>query len=398
MHLNVRNVNEAFRELVKFFDDGANDRLSTFYRGVNRVIRNHSRNGDVLVIDEPVTVTYTHPTERVLFNEVRDANPAFHLYEALWMLAGRNDVAPLAYYNSRMNQFSDDGKTLNGAYGYRWRHAWRWNQEIAGDVEIDQLDVLVNHLKADPHSRRAVLSMWNVEDDLLKIGWPCNRCQEYEGGVCPHCTNGLKMQSKDVCCNLDVMFSLRDDCKVSGEQQVENWYKVLDMTVTNRSNDMLWGMLGANYVHFSILQEYMAARLGVGVGRYHHFSNNVHVYCDRPDWKPEELLDWCVEYPHPYEIDPRVKVTIPLVQDPAVFEQELPKFVEANSKEPLYFIPSANWSEPFLRDVAQPLLNAYHCHKRSKGAGMDFAERVAADDWRIAVTSWLTRRAERVGK
>jgi hypothetical protein len=38
------------------------------------------------------------------------------------------------------------------------------------------------------------------------------------------------------------------------------------MTVTNRSNDLCWGMLGANYVHFTILQEYLAARLGV-VGR-----------------------------------------------------------------------------------------------------------------------------------
>src|SRR5262249_11634251 len=148
--------------------------------------------GTVLVIDEPVTITYTHPRERVLFNTVRDANPFFHLYEALWMLAGRNDVAPLSYYNSRMKEFSDDGKTLNGAYGYRWRNARgreygsgltivmvddptlpTGKRPVCADLSVgscDQLDTLVNHLRADPTSRRAVLQMWNVEDDLLKIG------------------------------------------------------------------------------------------------------------------------------------------------------------------------------------------------------------------------------------
>ena len=104
----------------------------------------------------------------VLFNSARDCNPWFHLYESLWMLAGRNDVASIAYYAKNMANYSDDGKTLNGAYGFRWRHMVARGQPWKG---VDQLDILVNHLKADPTSRRAVLQMWNVEDDLLKIGF-----------------------------------------------------------------------------------------------------------------------------------------------------------------------------------------------------------------------------------
>jgi hypothetical protein len=88
------------------------------------------------------------------------------------MLAGRNDVATVAYYAKQMREYSEDGKTLNGAYGYRWRNQLV-NVYEHGDPtwqHVDQLDVLVAHLKADPTSRRAVLQMWNVEDDLLKIG------------------------------------------------------------------------------------------------------------------------------------------------------------------------------------------------------------------------------------
>src|ERR1700744_2369987 len=111
MHIHRRNINDSFTTMV------------TNFTGPD-CIQEKTRNGNVIRIDEPVTVTYCQPRERVLFNRARNTNPFFHLYESLWMLAGRNDLAPLTYYNSRMNEFSDDQKTLNGAYGYRWRHAW----------------------------------------------------------------------------------------------------------------------------------------------------------------------------------------------------------------------------------------------------------------------------------
>ena len=55
---------------------------------------------------------------------------------------------------------------------------------------------------------------------------------------------------------------------------------VLNMSVTNRSNDIVWGLFGANAVHMSILHEYMAARTESKVGVYTHFSNNAHAYLD----------------------------------------------------------------------------------------------------------------------
>ena len=390
MYLTTRNVNTAFRELVSFFHDGGKS-----------IVRKQSRNGDVLMIDEPVTVTYTHSRERLLFNQARDCNPFFHVYEALWMLAGRNDVAPLAYYSQNMTNYSDDSKTLNGAYGYRWRKASAdTGYRLPGDedsrsdprTEVDQLDIIVQHLKSDPTSRRAVLQMWNVEDDLLKID-----------------------TTKDNCCNLSVMFSLREvnpahaaiaSLNELGQPKVihgalqaaliakgnEYPLRYLDMTVTNRSNDMIWGMLGANYVHFSFLQEYMAARLGVEVGKYHHFTNNLHVY--ESNWKPEEWLAECLTdkecYYHSKEAMEWKGGMVPLVKDPAVFEEELRRFVEFNSKQ--VSNGSWSWKEPFF-ETMQWMLNAFHLHKaRDYKSALTSCSFIKADDWRIAATNWIKKR------
>lgn len=426
MHLNFRNINDSFKGMVELFNsDGcyeSNNRI-----GQCKLVETQSRNGPVLMIPEPVTLTYREPRERVLFNSARDANPFFHLYEALWMLAGRNDVAPVAYYASNMKNYSDDGKTLNGAYGYRWRHA-EVDRNSPFEKEHDQLQILIQHLRADPNSRRAVLQMWNVEDDLLKIGTHCVVCKGIGKIVntytkatvnCSECRNGLTFISKDVCCNLSVMFSLRHDaahfghsgCVESGKYKKEFPYcaqyncqkhkpaYLLDMTVTNRSNDLIWGCLGANYVHFSMLQEYMAARLGVVVGKYHHFTNNLHVYKDK--FEPEKWLK-----AHDEDVTDEVTYNrlhnlytyskpklIPLVQNPEVFEKELPKFVESFSGKKTSI---GNWKEPFFDTVAQPMFMAFAEYKLGLlASALQFAETIEDDAWRIAAVRWLQRRKEK---
>lgn len=360
MHIHTRNVNTAFRDLVQAFHDG--ERGRTEYH--NPIVKRPSRNGNVLMIDEPVTITYTHPRERVLFNAARDANPYFFMYEAMWMLAGRNDVAPLAFYAKQMKEYSDDGETLNGAYGYRWRHA------DTSVEERDQLDILVEHLGDNPSSRRAVLTMWNAEDDLMNIA-----------------------ESKDVACNLNVMFSIREGSTPAG---TDGWDtgalapKQLDMTVTNRSNDMIWGALGANYVHFTFLQEYMAARLGVEVGVYNHFSNNMHVY--EWNWKPQ---DWLSEV-NELDFYENYWGSIPLVENPEQFEKEVVLFAEqAHNLRPI----DVTWEEPFFAHVTVPAAMAFAHHKNGNTAkAIQTASYILADDWRLAGVGWLQRRLERGSK
>lgn len=387
MHLRYRGVNAAFRGLVEGIHTG---KIPTHVCA--------SRNGEVGMVEEPVIVTYEKPLERVLFNPARDANPFFHLYEALWMLAGRNDVAPLVYYAKKIKEYSDDGETLNGAYGYRWRNATAYlgNDD---DMRVDQLNVIIDHLKHNPSSRRAVLQMWNVEDDLLKTDSSkdvcCNTCVYFavEQGMCLHC-NGKS-----------VINQWPEPCPKCGGKPHDQPRR-LNMTVCNRSNDLVWGMLGANVVHFSFLQEYLAAHLGLEVGVYNQMTNNLHYYSS--NWQPEK---WLAEPVHDYygygivhksghkvdwSKDKPISCLYSLVKDPAVFDRELPRFVERFSGKLPAEDLAVDWEEPFFAEVAQPMLIACACHKikddHSAFQGIDMIE---ADDWKRAAYEWLNRRVNR---
>ena len=90
--ISARNVNRAMQLGVAFFrgPEGVN------YR------KQESRNGMTREAITPVTTVYQKPWERVLFSAERDANPFFHLFESIWMLAGSNDLSKLLYFNSGM--------------------------------------------------------------------------------------------------------------------------------------------------------------------------------------------------------------------------------------------------------------------------------------------------------
>lgn len=381
MHLYYTNVNDAFSCLV-----------SDIHRGNIQTHSTPSRAGEVLTITEPVTVTYANPLERVLFNANRDCNPFFHLYESLWMLAGRNDIAPLCYYNSRMIDFSDDGKTQHAAYGYRWRNYFGY----------DQLDWIVEELTANPDSRRVVLSMWDAgqtSTEYAKGDIPFDPPEAREGsGDFYMAIHG----GKDVPCNTQAYFRIVQ--RLGADPNVPTHYirkPVLEMTVCNRSNDLVWGMLGANVVHFSFLQEYLAAKIGVGVGLYHQFTNNLHVYTER--WQPEFWMsdtESDLYMPHTLDgenlsqgFDP-----YPLAEtdnEAAILDREVNDFVSRYSyKESCQFNECTTWETPFLEHVAKPMMVAfsYHKEKRYASALEHIAKMQVGQDWQYVANQWLKRR------
>lgn len=358
MHIKFRNVNDAFKGLVQVFQGGTTQ---------FPILRASSRNGTVKMLEEPVTITYRNPLERVLFNAARDVNPFSLLYEALYMLSGRKEVAPLVYYTPRFQEYSDDGETLNGSYGYRWRH---YDKDAE---DIDQLEWIIRHLRGYPDSRRAVLQMWDTRSDLMEAGF--RLLPQYQD----------KLASKDICCNLSVLFSLRNKAESPAHEEGGE-QTVLDITVFNRSNDLIWGALGANYLTFSVLLEYVAAHLGVGVGVYHQVSNNLHVY--ESNWKPEEwLTESQQEYGKYYQV--------PLVQNPITFDKEVVQYVERHQRDAV----GTQYSEPFLQHVAQPMSIAFHYYKRNDlKSSISVTETILADDWRIVSRAWLERRLVRRGR
>ena len=262
------------------------------------------------------------------------------------MLAGRNDVEFVKKFNKRISSYSDDGVYFHGAYGHRWRVAFG----------SDQLSKIIRLLSACPNSRRAVLTMWSPGLDL--------RTDEI----------GL-----DLPCNTQAYFGINND--------------KLDMTVTCRSNDAVWGAYGANVVHFSVLQEYLAAGLGVGVGVYRQFSNNFHAYTDVYS---EEKLEKMAEDAGSYNLYAFAHV-VPLVKSFEQFNYELgwffdspPQEEEANTAEECVHINNGQYSEPFFREVVVPMYLAWFAWKRKDVIrALGYLGLVAADDWRMAACSFV---------
>lgn len=337
-----------------------------FARGLDHLnvegIPGNSRNGKVLVSPGPVITATQEPLQRVLFSPLRDANPFFHLFEALWMLAGRNDLPWLVQFNSQFASYSDDGgKTMPAAYGHRWRRYFRY----------DQLESIVQHLSNVPNSRRAVLTMWDA--------WPLNTDEEgvWTGGDLEKVET-----SKDVPCNTNVFFQIRD-----GE--------FLDISVQCRSNDAIWGAHGSNAVHFSILQEYMAARLDLAVGIMYQYSFNYHAYPDNMKSTSEELVR-NTEATNFYR-DGGVKPT-PLFDSETVcggWERELAWFMRlASEKESERSGMTPLFTEPFFMLTALPMLRAWRAHKMRdyNRVFQELGTMPSRSDWRLACEGWMSKR------
>jgi len=359
MHLKYRNVNEAFLELVGMFNVAKDVKIeaAAMLQRQQCVLRKQpSRNGEVLRIMEPVTITYTRPWERVLMSSGRDCNPFFHLFESLWMLAGKNDVESLAYFNSGMANYSDNGKIFHGAYGDRWRNwpvaDFSSKTGIPAYVYMDQLKEIIQELKADRHSRRVVLQMWDPPRDLGR-------------------------ETKDKPCNLVVTFDIRDE---TSDMRPIVVVPYLDMTVFNRSNDLIWGSLGANVVHFSFLQEFLAAKLDIHPGHYHQISNNLHTYLNK--FEPSKWLDSEYTSRDWYAVTDKVHHT----QLNDLEFPEVEKFVEEWQK------PSV-WDHAFLQTTAYPMMQAFRFHKnRDYNNAFSAIRAVKDDDWRDAGYQWLSKR------
>lgn len=352
------------------------------YQGVTMLQRHgrdeRSRAGPVLVMPCPVTTVYEHPRERVLFSPLRDANPFFHLVEALWMLAGRRDAALLDNFVRDFGErFAETDGCIHDAYGHRWRHA----------LGFDQLDAVVQQLSEKPESRQAVLQMWDA--------YPDTRYTTNAGEA--NCGEDDLLGSwRTRPCNTHVYLRIRGE-PASPSSSGETDEKVLDLTVLCRSNDAWWGAWGANAVHFSVLQEYLAARLDVGVGTMYQVSNNLHVYREQLIQLAErQRRGWQSLYDDRYA-SVRLQPA-PLVHDAETFDEEVRLLLRAyeqvqaggDVEDPDSML--GNFHNAFLSATAWPVLMAHRHRRGATGESKSWLEQIDAPDWRAACTDWVERR------
>lgn len=306
----------------------------------------------------PVSTVYANPLQRVLFDPVRDANPFFHLMESLWILSGSDNVALPKMFLSSIDRFSDDGQTFHGAYGYRLRKAF----------DVDQLLGAVELLQEKPDSRQVVLSIWHPELDLGK-------------------------ETKDMPCNDMIMLKVREG--------------KLNMTVCNRSNDMIWGAYGANAVQFSVLLEWLAAAIGVEVGYYVQQSDSYHVYVDNPFWQQVQEKNYRPGYHSPYDqpelgVEPYPLVTGVVGSNPMRHEAiRVLKDCEALDLAAQHGFPlnTPAYQSQFFHSVVQPVISAYASYQdKQYGNALEAISACSATDWRLALHQWVQRRADKAAK
>lgn len=315
-------------------------------------VTDSSRNGPVLRFPMPVTIEITHPWERVNICPVRNANPFFHLMEALAMIGGMNSVQFMTRFAKNMANFSDDGATYNSFYGTRLLTKWG-----------NQLVQIAHNLLKDPDSRQEVALIWDPAD-LSKV-------------------------TKDKACNLLLIFRI-------------NSAGLVEMTSINRSNDAIWGGVnGANIVHLSMFQEYVACALGRQMGSWWHFSNNLHVYTENPQW---QALKSAPVPQNPYADPLASLVRLPLFDAPQHlrFTQRIRSFLsdaqEAIRRSDCAHLDSyqtINVQEP-LPSLAQArvIFNAWQAHKSTQFGAVtinNLLNVLPNTDWKMACQAWITR-------
>jgi thymidylate synthase len=152
--------------------------------------------------------------------------------EQVWFLTGsRRPEESLHQFTKIWDDFTNLNGVIPTAYGYRWRrHFGR-----------DQIAELVALLERDPSSRQGVVVAWDAGSDGLDA----------------------RRTRKNVPCPYTFTVNI-----IGGALHLHNMV---------RSNDMLLGC-PHDAAGFALLQRMLAARLGVGVGKYTHSISNAHVY------------------------------------------------------------------------------------------------------------------------
>lgn len=317
-----------------------------------------TRNGKVTRLPGTTSVEITHPKENVCLFQSRDANPFFHLIEAIAMLSGRNSNRLLSYLASNMSNFSDDNIRYNAFYGERARVKWG-----------DQINLVIQELRAKPESRQAVVNLWDPTD--------------------------LLRETRDKACNLCMIFSVEDG--------------VLTMTTFNRSNDAVWGFgTGANMVHLPFFMEYVAGALNLSMGSWFHTSANMHVYEWNDKWTA--LIEDPKLTEDPYQFFQYRKISL---WSGVASSWDLDNAMESlldemvgciHSGKLLHTVSVPAGGPLFLREVVAPMFNIFHVRKvfmRDKSidaltygnAVNAFLKQMPECDWKAAANMWLSNRA-----
>jgi thymidylate synthase len=169
--------------------------------------------------------TIKNPQDKIITTLQRKFKVDYAEYEWNWYLKGNRDAKEIAerakIWKDMMVPYTTE---VNSNYG----HFWNYN---------DQLDRVINDLKYNKETRRAVLIHYNLfELDRYKYDTPCN---------------------------LALNFYVKED--------------TLHLTVFARSIDLVFGFCNDQFT-FARLMELVSEKTGYKIGEMSWFVTNLHVY------------------------------------------------------------------------------------------------------------------------
>jgi thymidylate synthase len=192
-----------------------------------------------------VGFTIKNPEDNVITTPWRNFNEEYASFEWQWYLSGdpsAKEIEKRAKIWSRMYDPTDPDKRVNSNYGHQWKRN-------------NQLNKVINLLKKDIFSRRAVISIYDGKE--------------------------IDRYAYDTPCTTSITFYVRPSS-----------INKLNMSVKMRSNHLTFGFCNDQYF-FSNLQKMVANSLSLEVGYYYHHADNLHLYSydfeKKNTWEKENL-------------------------------------------------------------------------------------------------------------
>jgi thymidylate synthase len=159
------------------------------------------------------------------------------IYELLWFLRGETNIQYLTEHGVKIwDEWADADGELGPVYGHQWR-SW----SAPGGQTIDQISEVVEQIRANPDSRRLIVSAWNVADVPRMALPPCHLLFQF--------------------------YSAED---TNGERR-------LSCQLYQRSADVFLGV-PFNIASYALLTMMMAQVTGLAAGEFIHTFGDAHLY------------------------------------------------------------------------------------------------------------------------
>lgn len=194
-------------------------------------------------------------TKKVLFTGI--------LHELLWFLRGSTNINEnLTQHTPIWNAWAKPDGELGPIYGFQWRHFGADYQELLNkktehkdDLDkayneiggVDQIKNLIHDLKHNPHSRRLIVSAWNVAEIENMALPPCHLLFQF------YVVNGR-----------------------------------LDCQLYQRSADIALGV-PFNIASYATLMHMLAQECGYEAGIFTHTMGDAHIYLNHVEGLKEQL-------------------------------------------------------------------------------------------------------------